>query len=80
MSRMINLLISRVQLLRACIYKRSGSFFILPNGYSPEPDEGNISIIGNITITGGTCKYAAATGILTFLITANINSPAGANS
>ena len=56
------------------------AFFILTNGYSPDPDEGNISINGNITITGGTCKYTAATGILTFLITGNINSPAGANS
>ena len=62
-----------------CI-KGLGAFFILTNGYSLDPDEGNISINGNITITGGTGKYAGATGTLTFLITGNINSPAGANS
>lgn len=45
-------------------------------GYSPDPDEqGNYGVFNNDTITGGTGKFAGATGSFTVTVKGNFNLP-----
>lgn len=55
--------------------KKGNKIFMTQDSYSPDPDEqGNFVVIGTLTITGGTGKYAHAKGSLTLLVKGNFSN------
>ena len=63
------------------IAENGDQIFSTTKGYAIGPDaKGDIKIVLNDVITGGTGKYAGATGGWTTLATANINTPLGTAS
>ncbi|HKG69496.1 MAG TPA: hypothetical protein VKA92_11555 [Segetibacter sp.] len=55
--------------------------FVIGKGYAVGPDaNGDIKIVANDIITGGTGKYSGATGSFVVLATASVKSPTGSDT